>query len=102
MLSEKFKNLHLQLSMEDIHKIDQWKVKNGMKSRSEAIRSMIRLATADDSSSQSSYESSSMSEKSNSDFINPSAKKDNFDDNSTIEELVRKLIKEELNKNNNS
>jgi metal-responsive CopG/Arc/MetJ family transcriptional regulator len=44
-MEDNFKNLHLQLSTEDIRKIDEWKIAHGMKSRTEAIRAMIRIAT---------------------------------------------------------
>ncbi len=94
MVEELFKNMHLQLSAEDVRKIDEWKISHGMKSRTEAIRAMIRIVTTGNIDEIGS--ASSFSEKDRPSFIKP--------DNSTqkqkndVEELVRKLVKEELQK----
>lgn len=82
-----FKNLHLQLSEEDIKKIDSWKVSKGMKSRSEAIRSMVRLVTENDLGSNEMREDKKP-------FFTPENK-----DFNEIANLVKKLVKEELKNN---
>lgn len=88
-MDENFKNLHLQLSLSDISKIDLWKAKHGMKSRSEAIRSILRSVIDDDLEGKSSLE-----EKSSTDFLSPSS------NNSDIKNIIRNLVKEEINKLN--
>jgi len=83
-MSDNFKNLHLQLSVEDIERIDEWKRNNGMKSRSEAIRHIIKTA----------YEktnSNIMAESGSDEFLKPKG-------NKNIEKMIRNVVKEEINK----
>lgn len=92
MKNKDFHNLHLQLSKEDIVKIDGWKKAKGMKSRSEAIRSIIHKVTDDEFNivgiPSSTY---NFGEKSASNYTSPQVGND-------IEGLVRKIIHEELKK----
>ncbi len=98
MVVEQFKNMHLQLSAEDIRKVDEWKISRGMKSRTEAIRSMIRIVTNGDLDEDISEMTRKMLSDNNSKFIKPefSAKKQEREE--PLEEMVRKIIKEELSK----
>ena len=100
MASGSFKNIHLLLSVDDIRKIDKWKAANGMKSRSEAIRSIIRVAT----SNGYNQKSKGLEEKSPDNFSrNKNLKSEDkahndgsFNDGLT--DTIRKIIKEELGK----
>lgn len=94
-MEEDFKNLHLQLSRDDIRKIDEWKIAHGMKSRTEAIRAMIRIAT---NSGVEEVAGNKLAEYDNNKYIKPDLYKK---DTNSIEELVRKMVKEELQKLNN-
>ncbi len=99
MKMEEFQNLHLQLSIDDINRIDAWKVDNGMRSRVEAIRSMIKAA------SQINLEytkSSSMRERNDYGFLGSELKMhDKYTKKEpSLEEMVRKLVKDELTRNN--
>ncbi len=97
-MKEEFQNLHLQLSADDIKKIDVWKVENGMKSRAEAIRSMIKLALQ--ANSFKPQIANAMKEKS-SNFMLPSISnnnKNNVNSNQNFEEIIRKIVKEEVKK----
>lgn len=85
MSKKNFINLHLQLSKDDVERIDTWKADNGMRSRSEAIRHMIKVASG--SNSSLGEKSSLMITNKNSD----SSKED-------IENLVKKMVKKELEK----
>ena len=91
-MEDSFKNLHLQLSTEDIRKIDEWKIAHGMKSRTEAIRAMIRIAT---NGNEDEPASNKLSEYDNNKYQKPDLYKK---DTNSIEELVRKMVKEELEK----
>lgn len=93
MVEELFKNMHLQLSAEDIRKIDEWKIAHGMKSRTEAIRAMIRIVTTGNIDEGDLL--GSFAEKERPSFIRPEGPKQK---NENIEETVRKLVKEELQK----
>jgi len=84
-MEETFKNLHLQLSQEDIQRIDEWKKTNGMKSRSEAIRHIIRAAYKKDEIP------SNMAEKELDSFIRPEG-------NKNIENIIRNVVKDEISK----
>lgn len=86
-MSDIFKNLHLQLSTEDINKIDAWKAKHGMKSRSEAIRSILRMVVDKDESLKS------FNEKTDNDFLSPGRP-----DNNEIRDMIKNLVREEVNK----
>jgi len=97
MTEELFKNMHLQLSAEDIRKIDEWKISHGMKSRTEAIRAMIRIVTTG-RLDESNY-TTSFSEKDKSNFMKPDIYVPKADlQNTNIEELIRKVVREELSK----
>lgn len=93
MVEELFKNMHLQLSNEDIRKIDEWKMSHGMKSRTEAIRSMIRIITT---GSDEGNTPARFAEKDKSSFMRPENK--NQPKNDSLEEVIRKVVKEELSK----
>lgn len=87
-MSEIFKNLHLQLSTEDINKIDEWKARHGMKSRSEAIRSILRVAMSNKTNTASNF----LNDRSESDFLTPELADNDFKD------IIRDLVKEEVSK----
>jgi len=87
MTEEEFKNLHLQLANEDIRKVDEWKSSHGMKSRTEAIRAMIRMVT----SGHLEENNSGFGEKEKSTYMKPTMVKPD-------EETIRKIVKEELQK----
>ncbi|MDX1949710.1 MAG: hypothetical protein SFT90_04335 [Rickettsiales bacterium] len=94
-MKEEFQNLHLQLSSDDIKKIDIWKVENGMKSRAEAIRSMIKLALqANDFKPQIV---TAMKEK-QSNFMLPNIANKSKNNEKNFEDIIRKIVKEELQK----
>ncbi len=93
-MEELFKNMHLQLSTEDIRKIDEWKIAHGMKSRTEAIRAMIRMATTGEITEGG--KANSLLEKTISEFLKPEQKVKAS--NESLEEIVRKVVKEELQK----
>ncbi|HCR86471.1 MAG TPA: hypothetical protein DIV86_07320 [Alphaproteobacteria bacterium] len=88
MKNVEFINLHLQLSEEDVDKIDEWKVKLGMRSRSEAIRHIIREF------SMSEAKKNTLSERAGSGFggFDESKRKEN------IEEMIKKMVKQEVDK----
>jgi hypothetical protein len=90
MVTEKFQNIHLQLSADDIKKIERWKTANGMKSRSEAIRSMIKVATL----SGNTKKMSAMKESEAKGFETRDESIGDFTDQ------IRNIIKEEIEKLN--
>ena len=94
MTEEQFKNMHLQLSSEDIRKIDEWKISRGMKSRTEAIRAMIRIVTGANLDEDIS-EGFSENRKPSFMRLEPVNKQKQ---NESVEELIRKVVKEELSK----
>lgn len=96
MVEELFKNMHLQLSREDIRKIDEWKLSRGMKSRTEAIRAMIRIVTGINFDESSIVES--FSEKNVNQYIKPENIRQKQNNNESLEDLIRKIVKEELSK----
>jgi Ribbon-helix-helix protein, copG family len=98
MTEELFKNLHLQLSAEDIRRIDEWKISRGMKSRTEAIRAMIRIATNSFGEETVMTSKTMMAESNNSKFVRPEGLLKEKIKNESVEELIRKIIKEELAK----
>jgi hypothetical protein len=87
-ISAEFKNLHLQLSDDDIMRLDEWKISKGMRSRSEAIRGMIRIVMEKEGFKPSSY--SSLAER-DSEYLAPSNQNSNDD-------IIRKIIREEIRK----
>ncbi len=97
MVEELFKNMHLQLSAEDIRKIDEWKISRGMKSRTEAIRAMIRIVINNDLEENISGREK-FAEDNKNNFIKPELNQSRKNNNDSVEELVRKLVKEELSK----
>lgn len=92
MNSEDFKNLHFQLSKEDIRRLDKWKNSRGMKSRSEAIRSMIRIVTKDNSLEEV-LNKNSFSDKNDSEYI---AKISNPRQDQLPKDVLREIIREEI------
>ncbi len=98
MKAEMFQNLHLQLSKEDIKRIDNWKIENGMKSRAEAIRSMIKAASQ--FGPEVYGKERSLAEKGSFGYFGGEAKLSvkNTKSDQSIEEMVRKLVKEEIEK----
>ncbi len=99
MAEQLFKNMHLQLSSDDIRKIDEWKIAHGMKSRTEAIRAMIRVVIGD---SDEGSAGGGFSEKERSSFMRPEPVLNRNAGNNDVETLVRKVVKEELQKILNS
>jgi metal-responsive CopG/Arc/MetJ family transcriptional regulator len=103
-MEENFKNIHLQLSADDISRIDSWKVSRGMKSRTEAIRAMIKVAYSFSLQNNSVDEVNGLvlAEKTNNNFLKPdfsdiiSKKSKNSDE--LFENLVRKMVQEEVEK----
>ena len=101
---EVFKNIHLQLSAEDLKKIDEWKISHGMKSRTEAIRSMVRIVTegsnqtSNQVNTQQAVNRRSMLENNDNGFTKPQnpINSSNNNEQENIEDLVRKIIKQEL------
>ena len=99
MVKELFKNLHLQLSADDIKRIDAWKTAHGMKSRTEAIRAIIRTVISNNSNEDiSDIKKNFLSENNDSRFLRPENSNKDRQKNESIEELVRKVVKEELSK----
>lgn len=99
MAEELFKNMHLQLSAEDIRKIDEWKISRGMKSRTEAIRAMVRIVIGSDLDENiSSAVKSGFSEKEKNSFMRPENSNQKQNKNDSLEEIIRKVVKEELSK----
>lgn len=98
MKTEMFQNLHLQLSRDDIKRIDNWKIDNGMKSRAEAIRSMIKAASQ---MGQETFGKSRMlSERDNYSYFGNEVRvpAKNTKSEQPLEEIIRKLVKEEVEK----
>lgn len=94
MKEDMFQNLHLQLSTDDIRRIDAWKIDNGMRSRAEAIRSMIKAA-----SNAAGFRFAGGFNERDARFYTPdirmpskSSKQDN------IEDVIRKVVREEIDK----
>lgn len=94
MVEDLFQNLHLQLSKEDIRKVDEWKIAHGMRSRTEAIRSMVRIIT----SANPVEIPSGFLEDNKSNFMKPVGPLKNNSKNESLEETIRKVVKEELSK----
>lgn len=98
MVEEIFKNMHLQLSADDIRRIDEWKISRGMKSRTEAIRAMIRIVTTGNLDEDISDMKHGFSEKNKSGFMRPDSSNKDKNKNESVEEMIRKVVKEELSK----
>jgi len=94
MVEELFKNMHLQLSEEDIRKVDEWKRSRGMKSRTEAIRAMIRMVTGNEKTEAPAKKT--LSENNSDMYRRPSVPMSDKENNESVEELIRKVVKEEL------
>jgi hypothetical protein len=101
-MQEEFKNLHFQLSKDDIKKLDKWKVSRGMKSRSEAIRSMIRIVTKDNSLEEvlhkNSFSDNVFSDKNGYEYIKkvPTNSDAQKGADAISKNLLRDIIREEI------
>jgi metal-responsive CopG/Arc/MetJ family transcriptional regulator len=90
MKEKEFINLHLQLSSDDVKKLDAWKARNGMRSRSEAIRAILKIAI-------NATGNANLAAEKNTAIIQSYSKNTTVapDD---IEDIVRKMVKQELEK----
>ena len=92
------RTVHLKFSEKEIEEIDIWRDGHGIRTRSEAIRQMIRHTLE----SKPSGSQQGMADKSSPSYVKPTTIHHHIDHSSglevDLEELVKKTVEEEIKK----